>query len=491
MGEKKMAQHAFTKSNTDWQRVGKTVLCVFAIVILLFVGFLFFAFKVNRFSLFVQLKGDENLILEYGEMYVEPGAQIILQGTHMFRKGVALDTSHLFCTGEVNEDLVGTYELTYTGRFFDITSQVHRTVMVVDSVCPVITLSEDNTKRWHIGYTAYDNHDGDITDRVKCVETLGRMAFAVMDSSGNPAYVEKAVPFYDIAPPQIQLEGGDHYVISVGDPFNDPGFSAIDNADGLMTEQVLVEGEVNWFVPGIYPIIYTAIDSAGNEVNVIRHVEVEAKERPIVQMPAGKTVYLTFDDGPSPYTSKLLDILDKYQVKATFFVKDSETNELMKEIVERGHSIGIHSVTHDYDLIYDNPESYFEDLYSMQEIIRENTGVVTTLMRFPGGSSNTVSIKNYYGLMSLLTEAVQDAGFQYFDWNVDSNDAGGTDSTQGVVNNVIQGIAKERVSIVLQHDIHEYSVDAVEQIIQWCQARGYEFQPLTENSPGFHHPIAN
>lgn len=486
-----MAHYAYTKSRRDWSRIWKNGLWTMLFLLLFAVGFLFYAFRINQFSIAVKLVGDENLIFEFGEAYAEPGAEVILYGTHMFRNGIAVNGSHLRTDGYLDMDQVGTYTLTYTGYMFGMTDQCSRTVMVVDSISPVITLTEDMTKRWHIGYTAYDNHDGDITDRVKCVETLGRMAFAVMDSSGNPAYVEKSVPFYDIAPPEIELVGGETYVIPAGFQYSEPGFSAIDNADGIVTEQVLVDGEVNWLVPGIYPITYTAIDSADNEVNVVRNVEVKAKERPVVEMPDNKTVYLTFDDGPGPYTGKLLDVLDKYQVKATFFVKDSDHNALMKEIVDRGHSIGIHSVTHDYASIYASPEAYFEDLRNMQEIIRENTGVVTTLMRFPGGSSNTVSAGSYLGIMSLLSEAVQDAGYQYFDWNVDSNDAGGARNTQTVVNNVTQGIAGERVSIVLQHDIHEYSVNAVEEIIQWGLERGYSFQPLTQNSPGFHHPIAN
>lgn len=486
-----MAHYAFSKSHRDWSRIWKNGLWTLLLVLLFAVGFLFYAFQINHFSIAVKLVGEEDVILECGETYVEPGAEVYLYGTHMFRDGILLNASHLNMDTFRNDDQVGTYELTYSGSVFGMSAQCSRKVMVVDSISPVITLTEDLTKRWHIGYTAYDNHDGDITDRVKCMESLGRMSFAVMDSSGNPAYVEKSVPFYDIAPPEIELVGGESYVIPVGIPYSEPGFSAIDNADGIVTEQVLAEGEVNWLVPGIYPITYTVIDSASNEAKIVRNVEVMAKERPTVQMPDAKTVYLTFDDGPGPYTEKLLDVLDQYEVKATFFVKDSEYNGMMKEIVDRGHSIGIHSVTHDYASIYASPEAFFEDLRSMQEIIRENTGVVTTLMRFPGGSSNTVSARSYLGIMSLLSQTVQDAGYQYFDWNVDSNDAGGAKNTQTVVKNVLQGIVKQPVSIVLQHDIHAYSVNAVEQIIQWGLEHGYRFQPLTQNSPGFHHPIAN
>ena len=113
------------------------------------------------------------------------------------------------------------------------------------------------------------------------------------------------------------------------------------------------------------------------------------------------------------------------------------------------------------------------------------------LMRFPGGSSNEVSIRSCEGIMTLLTQAVQDAGFQFFDWNVDSDDAGQAYRKKTVLANVKQGVADAGIGLVLQHDIHSYSVDAVEEIILWGLENGYDFLPLTENSPGFHHPLNN
>lgn len=126
----------------------------------------------------------------------------------------------------------------------------------------------------------------------------------------------------------------------------------------------------------------------------------------------------------------------------------------------------------------------------MQEIIYEKTGVTTWLMRFPGGSSNTVSSFNK-GIMSILTKAVEDAGYRYFDWNVDSDDAGGARKAETVLSNVTKGAARQKVSIVLQHDVHDYSVDAVEKIIRWGRENGYEFLPLSEDSPSMHHGVNN
>ena len=112
-------------------------------------------------------------------------------------------------------------------------------------------------------------------------------------------------------------------------------------------------------------------------------------------------------------------------------------------------------------------------------------------MRFPGGSSNGVSKKYNTGIMTRLTKDVTDMGYQYFDWNVLSGDAGETTDTEQVYENVIAGIQKHNVSIVLQHDIKGFSVDAVEKIIIWGLANGYTFLPLTPSSPTVHHTVNN
>ena len=126
----------------------------------------------------------------------------------------------------------------------------------------------------------------------------------------------------------------------------------------------------------------------------------------------------------------------------------------------------------------------------MKKIIKDLTGVETTLIRFPGGSSNTVSSFNR-GIMTRLSKLVVEKGYQYFDWNVDSEDAGGAYTSYQVYKNVINGVKNRKTSIVLQHDIKGFSVDAVEDIILWGLHNGYTFLPLQANSPGSHHGINN
>lgn len=469
---------------------------VFLLVLLTLIGIYVLLFQVNRFSLDLVLEGDQEMLVEYGSRYQEPGVDILLRGTLFWKNGVRPADIAVEISGNVQENVPGKYTVNYTVSYYKWTAQACRSVRVVDTICPVITLIKtDNTilPGQHYkeeGFIAVDNLDGNLTDKVRRTEELGKIIYTVMDSSGNPAYAEREIPYYDPVPPEIILEGGTDITIPCGTIYTEPGFTATDNADGDITERVGVEGEVIWYQPGMYEVAYTVSDVYGNVTQLIRKVQVEAKPWPDTEYPNGKVIYLTFDDGPGPHTGRLLDLLDYYGVKATFFVTNSGYDGTMWRIVNEGHSIGIHTMTHNYNTIYASPENYFRDLWGMQDIIYRNTGVKTTLLRFPGGGSNLVSKYNE-GIMTTLAEAVQNAGFQYFDWNVDSNDAGGALRAKTVAANVIGGVQNQRVSIVLQHDIHDFSVEAVEDIIVWGLDNGYRFLPLKDTSPTMHHTVLN
>ena len=461
-------------------------------------GAWFWLFRVNTFSLELTLSGEPQITLEYGQQYDEPGVAAVLRGTHFLKERYVPKTLVIQTETDLEEGKLGLYHVDYRADWFYLSARAQRKVRVVDTCSPVITLTKDpegslnpDEVYQEAGFTAWDNYDGDITDRVIRREEPGLVTYAVTDSSGNPALEKREIPYRDTIPPVITLKGGDRCSIVLGRRYEEPGFFATDNIDGDLTEQVTVTGAVDWLNMGVYPITYTVSDSKENTAVVTRNVEVVAQMPPDTNYPEGKAVYLTFDDGPSVHTRRLLDVLDRYGAKATFFVVGSGDGTLMKQIVQRGHSIGIHSVSHDYGQIYASPEAFFEDLWQTQSIIYENTGVETTLMRFPGGSSNEVSRKSCKGIMTYLTSAVQAAGFQYFDWNVYSGDAGETQKTKQVAENVIEGIRQQRVSLVLQHDIHGYSVDAVEEILRWGEENGYRFLALEPDSPAFHHDLNN
>ena len=474
----------------------KWLLGIAGVLALLAAGAYIVIFRVNDFSLSVQMAGEAEQLIEVGDHYTDPGAKVMLYGTLFLKDGVEVTQTPVHILNEVREDKIGKYTVTYSAQLEWLNATASRTVRVVDRESPVITLVESGepllagTAYEEEGFRAVDNYDGDITHKVVRTESYGLVTYTVMDSSGNPAQMQRKIPYYDPLPPEILLEEGGHITIPVGTVFEDPGFTATDNVDGDVTQFVEVSGEVVWYLPGTYELVYTVTDKHENNATVVRRVEVEAQPRPEIVIPDKKVVYLTFDDGPGPYTDLLLDVLAKYQVKATFFVIDSGYDKVMKRIVDEGHSIGIHSVTHDYQEIYASPEAYFADLRGMQDIIYENTGIRTTLMRFPGGSSNTVSHFNR-GIMTTLTEAVQDAGFQYFDWNVDSDDAGQARKKDTVLENVTEGLSWHSTAIVLQHDIQPFSVEAVEEIIVWGLENGFTFLPLQPDSPNAHHGVAN
>lgn len=183
---------------------------------------------------------------------------------------------------------------------------------------------------------------------------------------------------------------------------------------------------------------------------------------------AAHKVYLTFDDGPSDYTDDILDILDEYGVKATFFVvgkeKDSDI-ELYKRIVEEGHTLGMHSYSHVYSKIYASEENFTDDLDRISDLLLEATGVQPQFYRFPGGSSNAVSSLDMHRFINIL----DDRGITYFDWNVSSGDATNELlSADRIYRNSINGIENRSTSVILMHDslVRPTTVQALPMIIE-------------------------
>ena len=207
-----------------------------------------------------------------------------------------------------------------------------------------------------------------------------------------------------------------------------------------------------------------------------------------------KTVYLTFDDGPSENTPRVLDVLDRYGIKATFFVTGHEPDKAhyLKDAYERGNSIGLHSMTHNYDQIYTSEEAFFSDLEQVGNMVKEQIGYVPFLTRFPGGASNTISANYSPGIMSALTTDVPARGYQYYDWNVSSGDASGTNVPVEtlVASSCVEGYTNV---MLLFHDSNTKSTtpDALPQIIEFYQARGYKFEPITRGAFVCHHGVNN
>lgn len=329
------------------------------------------------------------------------------------------------------------------------------------------------------------NHEGIVLDNLEVIgeydkNTLGEYPVTLRaEYNGVVDEVEVIIWVRDLMRPVITLEGERYMTLQAGEEYVEPGFTATDNFDGDLTDQVVVHGTVR--PNGRTYLEYEVTDSNGNTRVVKRRVTVEIGEEQ-------KVIYLTFDDGPNQYTERLLDVLDKYNAKATFFVTNGNENyhDMIGEAYDRGHTIGVHSFSHDYSEIYSSSKAFYDDLQEIQNLVVTQTGVRPTILRFPGGTANKVSNGAEEGIMSNLVSTLHMHGYTYCDWNVSSGDGGGAQDEATVINNVISGIqrlGKNEDAIVLMHDTKSFSVDAVDDIIEWGLANGYVFLPLIEDSP--------
>ena len=199
-------------------------------------------------------------------------------------------------------------------------------------------------------------------------------------------------------------------------------------------------------------------------------------------------VYLTFDDGPSANTGQILDILDEYGVKATFFVVGKEGyNDQYRRIVEEGHTLGMHSYSHVYRDIYESVEAYGQDLEKLHTYLYELTGVDSRIVRLPGGSSNTVSKDKIQDIIAYLGQQ----GMTYYDWNVSSGDAAsGYVSAQQIADNVLNHVSEHHTSIVLMHDASgkNTTVEALPIILEKIlESDNMVLLPITEDTVPIQH----
>ena len=205
-----------------------------------------------------------------------------------------------------------------------------------------------------------------------------------------------------------------------------------------------------------------------------------------------KVVYLTLDDGPSKNTQAVLDILDKYNAKATFFVTGAmpEYKDMIKKAYDKGHTIGMHTYSHDYAKVYASVDAYFQDLDQIGQLVKEEIGYVPCFIRFPGGSSNTISASYTKGIMTTLTQEVQARGYQYYDWNGSSGD-GAVRTTEQLVDQATS--FHDNNIILLSHDSEtkDTTVEALPKIIEYYQSQGYVFKALDLNSYVAHHGVNN
>ncbi len=411
--------------------------------------------------------------------------------------------------GDIDYNAVGDYEIEYEvpmlfGKYYE-----KHTIRVVDKTPPEIVLTGEEivnlsyTKEYEeTGVIATDNYDGDITDKIniekkEISENKIEIKYTVSDNAGNLSTKTRIVNFIDDIAPVLTLNGKEKISVIRGNSYKEQGAKAVDEKDGDLTEKIQIEGNVDTSKNGTYTITYKVYDSKGNET--IKKRTVSVINQP-VQAKTGKNgqkgvIYLTFDDGPSTsITPKILDILKKKNVKATFFILnyDGAKEEIVKREVNEGHTVAIHGYSHNYKEIYKSEEIYMQNIRKLQDKIKKSTGYNATITRFPGGSSNIVSRYNP-GIMSRLTKTVLDNGYKYFDWNVSSGDAGEAKSSSDVYYNVVSNLSKSRSNVVLMHDFNgnTKTLNALEDIIDYGISNGYTFGKITESTAMVTHSVNN
>ena len=307
--------------------------------------------------------------------------------------------------------------------------------------------------------------------------------------------------------PIIKLNGKDKLVLFVNDKYVEPGFTATDNYDGDITKKVKVDNKVNNKKEGTYTITYTVSDSSNNSNSIVRTITYKKQEqKAIIAKKYVKTgmscgspgvIYLTFDDGPNgTYTPKILNVLKKYDVKATFFVTSAGPDSMLKREINEGHAIGLHSSSHRYDKIYTSSEAFWADMKKVSDRVKRVTGKEVNILRFPGGGSNTISRRYKEGIMSLLAKEIEDKGYAYFDWNISSGDAGGLSGSFDTkvskeIKNVTNNLSKSRGNVILMHDIQSTTAAAIESIVKYGKDNGYKFDILTKDTGICHQRVAN
>lgn len=198
-----------------------------------------------------------------------------------------------------------------------------------------------------------------------------------------------------------------------------------------------------------------------------------------------KTVYLTFDDGPSKNTGKILDILAQYDIKATFFVigKDltEEGIENMKRAAAEGHAIGLHTYCHDYNKIYASVSDFLADYDKLRQELEELLGFSPTIFRFPGGSYCSYGTN----IRTQLIEEMTRRGYTYYDWNVSAEDAVGTVTASSIRNNIFPKVYQYSSPVILMHDapLNNLTVEMLPEIIETLLAKGYKFDTLETRKP--------
>lgn len=436
----------------------------------------------------IDINGEKYLTINIGEEYIENGAKSYLDDFGQ-KKDLNVEIVGNVDTSKIGKYIV-TYKVNYKGREYNKI----RVINVVDTEKPTLILNKEpiicKTRNLvEIDATAIDNLDGDISEKIKYFIKDNKITLFVVDSSNNKSEIFKDIKYNDDEKPIITLKGSQTIYLGIGESYIEEGANAYDSCDGNITDKIKITNSIDNNIPGNYEVTYSVTDSSNNEVKKVRNVIVDEINNNKV---TDGIIYLTFDDGPGQYTDEILNILDKYQIKASFFVTNQfpkYQNMIAKEY-EKGHTVAIHTYSHKWS-IYDSVDTYLDDFNKIQSIVIAQTGSPAKYFRFPGGSSNTVSRSHSKGVMTKLSQLMQENGYKYFDWSIDSGDTHKKNTKEYIINMVESHLKGNGNYMILMHDIKKNTLLALPSVIEYGLQKGYEFKAINEDTPEFHFKIAN
>ncbi len=469
-------------SNLKKKKIIIIGICLILILILLIVGIFVPQIKFD-------IIGNPSLTIEVGTEYNDSGAKAYIENI-FGKKEISVTTIN-----DVDSTKLGKYKITYIAKAKGMIKKETRNIKVVDTTPPEINIPAEikackNNKTFNINAQAEDKYDGDLTNEIKYHVVDDIIYLNVSDSSHNEKKTESKLIYIDSEKPEISLNGSATIYLTLNESYVEYGATAVDSCDGDISKNIKISGKVDNTKEGTYFIKYQVKDSFGNDETITRKIIVSSTKTSKV---TNGNIYLTFDDGPGQYTASYLDLLAKYDIKATFFVTGQFPKyfDLITREYEEGHTIGIHTYSHKWN-IYESIDTYLEDFQKIEKVIYEKTNYHPQYFRFPGGSSNTISRRYCQNIMTDLSKIMTEEGYTYFDWTFDSGDTVKGKNTKTEIVKTVKSYLKGNGNyIILMHDLKKSSLEALPEIIEYALKQGYEFKKIDENTPIAHFKIAN
>lgn len=486
----------------------KGLLLLLSIPIIISLFFLS-TFLCIRFS----LNGEKEIRVSYGTEFHDPGTKATVFGRKLKVK----------VYGKVNAKKIGTYELVYeTENKIGMKKKIKRKVIVESKQSPTIQLVGDevqilpmNQEYEEPGYQATDVEKQDITDSVVVSGYINPKEFGiyvikyeVKDKSGNVGKAERKIIVKDSEKPVLELKGYQAMTLYTDEEYVEPGYSAMDNIDKDITKKVITKNNIKQ-EPGMYKVTYEVTDSSGNKVKkerqiyVIEHLEYKEKYEKLENVSKGwwsdnkynqkrplggnngksleeyqayhlgedkKMIYLTFDEGSNDtYLDKIVDVLDKNDVKGTFFLCQNymaSHPELIRKMAKNGHTVGNHT-HHHYNMpslaTQDKIDEYVKEVRDVEHIYKQITGKnMIKVYREPKGEWSTRSLK-----------ILSDLGYSTYFWSADYLDWDKPVSKEDALNHMLKRYHNGAIYLLHPKNIGNY--EAMEDFIKTMKKKGYQF----------------